>query len=106
MTMNVQYLLKAVMFVEQAAAHTPAKREREIIEGVSIELRLILQKWGVSIGKIMDEDKKHPVQQLRDEALKALYCLYIAVPEDVAKDVNTKVKTYIASLESCLSVEE
>ena len=31
--------------------------------------------------------------------LHALQCLYISVPEDVAKDVNTKVMNYVKQLE-------
>lgn len=39
-------------------------------------------------------------EKLRHEALKALQCLYVAVPEDVARDVNAKVTAYIHALES------
>jgi len=40
-----------------------------------------------------------PAPALRDNCFKALKCLYIAVEESVADDVNAKVKAYIESLE-------
>ena len=36
---------------------------------------------------------------LKDEALKSLVCLYIAVDSDIANDVNQRVKAYFAQLE-------
>lgn len=36
---------------------------------------------------------------LKNECDKALHCLFIAVPEDVARDVNRKVQAYIKALE-------
>ena len=36
---------------------------------------------------------------MKEEMLHALQCLYISVPEDVAKDVNTKVMNYVKQLE-------
>jgi hypothetical protein len=39
----------------------------------------------------------------RAECLKALHCLYIAVPEDVARDINNKVGNYIFQLEAKLA---
>lgn len=36
--------------------------------------------------------------QLKAEAAKALNCLYIAVSEEIADDVNTKVRAYINAL--------
>lgn len=36
---------------------------------------------------------------MKEEMLKALKCLYLAVQEDIAKDVETKVMNYVAELE-------
>lgn len=36
---------------------------------------------------------------MKEEMLKALKCLYIAVQEDIAKDVETKVMNYVKHLE-------
>lgn len=99
--MNVQFLIQAVTSIDEAAACTPEKVEREIIEGHAVALRMVLQRRGVFLGK-MEHDETHPSTKLRNDALKALDCLFIAVPEDVATDVNQKVKTYISHLEAQL----
>jgi hypothetical protein len=39
------------------------------------------------------------LEKLKEEANKALTCLYIAVSESVARDVNEKVRAYIQALE-------
>lgn len=36
---------------------------------------------------------------MKEEMLKALKCLYLAVQEDIAKDVETKVMNYVTELE-------
>ncbi len=40
-----------------------------------------------------------PVFNMKEEMLKALKCLYLAVQEDIAKDVETKVMNYVKHLE-------
>ena len=45
-----------------------------------------------------DEQKR--LKNLKDEAYKALYCLYLATNTSVADDVNAKVKAYIEALEA------
>ena len=42
------------------------------------------------------------IKQLKEEAEKALRCLYISVSKPVADDVNEKVKAYIKKLESSI----
>ena len=37
--------------------------------------------------------------KLKDDCLKALHCLYIAVEKSTADDVNRKVKAYVEELE-------
>ena len=39
------------------------------------------------------------LSNLKNECNKALKCLYIAVDEQIAQDVNIKVKRYIEALE-------
>jgi len=39
------------------------------------------------------------LSHLKSECNKALNCLYIAVDEQIAQDVNVKVKRYIGALE-------
>lgn len=43
---------------------------------------------------------------MKEEMLKALKCLYLAVQEDIAKDVETKVMNYVAELEEKLKEKE
>mgnify|MGYP001585404946 CR=1 FL=1 len=38
------------------------------------------------------------VAQVREEAVKALMCLYLAVNEDVARDVDNKITAYVEVL--------
>jgi len=52
------------------------------------------------------EEMKDEITISRDEALKALQCLYIAVDQSVADDVNNKVKNYISLLENKLSEKD
>lgn len=42
---------------------------------------------------------KRKTKLLKEEADKALRCLYIAVESEVAADVNAKIRAYIAALE-------
>ena len=43
-------------------------------------------------------DTASSLNKKEEDCFKALRCLYIAVPEAVVDDVNTKVKTYIKEL--------
>ena len=45
------------------------------------------------------------IEQLKTECSKALNCLYIAVDESVAADVNSKVKAYIEVLEAAIAAK-
>ena len=42
------------------------------------------------------------MNEIKNEAYQALDALYIAVEEDVARDVNVKVRAYIKELESSI----
>lgn len=44
--------------------------------------------------------REKPASELAQDCKRALQCLYIAVDESVAKDVNEKVRAYIGLLES------
>lgn len=48
---------------------------------------------------MVDSPPQIDLNTLRKECFKALNCLYIAVEEHVAHDVNVKVKAYIRELE-------
>ena len=48
----------------------------------------------------LNEIRPIDMNKLKNEAVRALNALYIAVEEDVARDVNEKVKAYILELES------
>jgi hypothetical protein len=39
-------------------------------------------------------------EEMKKEMIRALQALYIAVPEDVAKDLNQKVMSYVIQLEN------
>lgn len=43
---------------------------------------------------------------MKEEMLKALKCLYLAVQEDIVKDVETKVMNYVTELEEKLKEKE
>ena len=49
--------------------------------------------------KIREENKEKELRTLKENAYKALLCLYIAVDKHVADDVNEKVKSYLTALE-------
>ena len=43
------------------------------------------------------------IKDKKTEAFKALHCLYVAVDENIARNVNDKVKDYISALEEQLA---
>jgi ribosomal protein S27AE len=53
------------------------------------------KKWWLE-----NQPKSAELENLKSEAVKALQCLYLAVPQDIADDVNDKVKAYMTALES------